>query len=72
MQLSAINVQNRKCFVPGRPGTEDFFQGWDSETLSWDKGTTGQGNIFVPGQTDIGSSHPRLSCPLETLIWHPF
>ena len=57
-------------FVPGRPGTEKFVLGF----LLLDK--AGQGNIFVPGQRDDGTSHPGLSRdvlrrtfrPLETLV----
>ena len=49
--------------VPGRPGTEDFVPGFLLLSLSRDKGTSGQGNIFVPGQRDN-----RTSRPLETLI----
>jgi hypothetical protein len=47
--------------VPGRPGTEDFVPGFLLLSLSRDKGTSGQGNIFVPGQRDNGTSRPRLS-----------
>ena len=50
-------------FVPGRPGTEKFVPGFLLLPLSRDKGTAGQGNIFVPGQRNNGTSHP-----LETLV----
>ena len=36
-------------FVPGRPGTEEFVPGQLLLPLSRDKGTAGQGNIFVLG-----------------------
>ena len=49
--------------VPGRPGTEDFVPGFLLLSLSRDKGTSGEGNIFVPGQRDNGTSRP-----LETLV----
>ena len=48
-------------FVPGRPGTEEFVPGFLLLPLSRDKGTAGQGNIFVPGQRDNGTSRPGLS-----------
>ena len=35
-------------FVPGRPGTEKFVPGFLLLPLSWDKGTLGQENFFVP------------------------
>ena len=40
-------------FVTGRPGTEEFVPGRDA----------GQGNFYVPGQRDNGTSRP-----LETLL----
>ena len=47
--------------VPGRPGTKEFVPGFLLLSLSRDKGTSGQGNIFVPGQRDNGTSRPGLS-----------
>ena len=38
-------------FVPGCTGTEEFVPGRDA----------GQGNFFVPGQRDNGTSRPGLS-----------
>jgi hypothetical protein len=48
-------------FVPGRPGTEEFVPGFLLLPLSWDKGTAGQGNIFVPGRP--------AGCPVP---WKPY
>ena len=48
-------------FVSGFPGIEEFVLGFLLLSLSRDKGTKGQGNIFVPGQRDNGTSRPGLS-----------
>ena len=45
------------------PRTEEFAPGFFLLLLSRDKGTAGQGNFFVPGQRDNGTSRP-----LETLV----
>ena len=51
-----IFSQFRYWFCPGT-------KGFSLLSLSRDKGTLGQGNIFVPGQRDNGTSRP-----LETLV----
>ena len=55
-----INQEMLKCDRT----KEEFVPGLLLLPLSRDKGTMGQGNIFVPGQKDN-----RTSRPLETLIW---
>ena len=45
-------------FFPGCPGTDNFALGFFLLSLPWDKGTSRQGNIFIPGKRDN---------PLETL-----
>ena len=55
MQLSAINVQNRKCFCPGTSRDRGVCPGT--------KGQRDRQNFFVPGQRDNGTSRP-----LETLV----
>ena len=48
-------------FVLGCPGTEEFVSGFLLLPLFQDRGTTGQGIIFVPGQRDTRKSCPELS-----------
>ena len=67
MPFSELKKKNQKnilwSFCPaGHPGTENLVLGFLLLLLSRDKGTAGQGNFFVPGQRDNGTSRP-----LETL-----
>ena len=48
-------------FVPRRSGIEDCIPGFLHLSLSRDKGTSRQGNIFVPGQRDNQRSLLSLS-----------
>ena len=48
-------------FVPGCPGIEEFVSGSLLLPLSRDKGTVGQGIIFVPRKRQNGTSRPGLS-----------
>ena len=68
-KMFVFDILSHSGFVPGRLKTEEFVPGflllllsWDSGTrnlfLSQDKGKAGQGNFFVPGQRDNGTSRP--------------
>ena len=51
------------CATFCNKGTEEFVPGFLLLPFSRNKGTAGQGNVFVPGQRDN-----RTSRPLETLV----
>ena len=57
-----------KIFNSFCPGTEKFVPGFLLLSLSRDKGTMGQGIIFVLGQKDNGTFCPRLS---RDVPWKP-
>ena len=62
IEKNAIMYKMLSHSVPGRPGTEQFVPGHLLLPLSRDKGTLGQENFFVPGQTH------KTSRLMETVV----